>query len=157
MLYLCFLYIRRGYGTEKILEKRNRMMSKKILNIASLILVLLFMMSLTAAAQTDSAGNAFISDSDAMPQIIDRDLYWAGSTRVFDGYQIGKGFLAAGRNITVNESTIGGSLRAAGYSITLNNVDVTDNITAAGYNLQASGVTAGGVYLAGQTLSLIHI
>ncbi|MBQ4512282.1 MAG: hypothetical protein II969_04765 [Anaerolineaceae bacterium] len=127
-------------------------MKKKILNITSLIFVLLFMMSLTAAAQTDSAGNAFISDSDAMPQTIERDLYWAGSTRVFDGYQIGKGFLAAGRNITVNESTIGGSLRAAGYSITLNNVDVTDNITAAGYNLQASGVTAGGVYLAGQTL-----
>ena len=127
-------------------------MKKKILNIASLILVLLFMMSLTAAAQTDSAGNAFISDSDSLPQTIERDLYWAGNTRVFDGYQIGKGFLAAGRNITVNESTIGGSLRAAAYSITLNNVDITDNITAAGNNVQASGVTAGGVYLAGQTL-----
>ena len=128
------------------------MMRRNALNIASLILVLLFMMNLTAAAQTDSAGNVFISDTTSVPQTVERDLYWAGGSRVFDHYQIGKSLLAAGRDITVNESTVGGSLRAAAYSITLNGVDVTDNITAAGYNLQASGVTAGGVYLAGQSL-----
>lgn len=127
-------------------------MRNKVLNITSLILVLLFMMSLTAAAQTDTAGNVFISDTDSVPQTVERDLYWAGNTRVFDNYQIGKGFLAAGRNITLNESTVGGSLRAAGYSITLNGVDVTDNITAAGNIVQASGVTASGVYLAGRSL-----
>ena len=127
-------------------------MRRNALNIASLILVLLFMMNLTAAAQTDSAGNVFISDTTSVPQTVERDLYWAGKSRVFDHYQVGKSLLAAGRDITVNESTVGGSLRAAGYSITLNGVDVTDNITAAGYNLQASGITAGGVYLAGQSL-----
>lgn len=127
-------------------------MKRKALNITSLILVLLFMISLTASAQTDSAGNVFVSDTTSAPQTTERDLYWAGSSRVFDGYQIGKSLLAAGRDITVNESTIGGSLRAAGYSITLNGVDVTDNITAAAYNLQASGITAAGVYLAGQSL-----
>ena len=127
-------------------------MKRKALNIASLILVLLFLVSLTASAQTDSAGNVFISDTTSAPQAPERDLYWAGGSRVFDGYQIGKSLLAAGRDITVIESTIGGSLRAAGYSITLNGVDVTDNITAAGYNLQASGITAAGVYLAGQSV-----
>ena len=127
-------------------------MRRNALNIASLILVLLFMMSLTAAAQTDSAGNVFISDSTSVPQTVERDLYWAGRSRVFDHYQIGKSLLAAGRDITVNESSVGGSVRAAGYSITLNGVDVTDNITAAGYNLQASGITAAGVYLAGHSL-----
>ena len=127
-------------------------MRRNALNIASLILVLLFMMSLTAAAQTDSAGNVFISDTTSVPQTVERDLYWAGRSRVFDHYQVGKSLLAAGRDITVNESSVGGSVRAAGYSITLNGVDVTDNITAAGYNLQASGITAAGVYLAGQSL-----
>ncbi|MBQ6503311.1 MAG: hypothetical protein IJI57_05305 [Flexilinea sp.] len=127
-------------------------MRKKVLNIASLILVLLFMLSLTASAQTDSAGNSFVSDSDPALQTVERDLYWVGSSRVFDGYQIGKSFLAAGRDITLNESTVGGSLRAGAFSITLNGVDVTDNITAAGYNVQASGVTASGVYLAGSNL-----
>ncbi len=127
-------------------------MRRNALYIASLILVLLFMMSLTAAAQTDSAGNVFISDTTSVPQTVERDLYWAGRSRVFDHYQIGKSLLAAGRDITVNESSVGGSVRAAGYSITLNGVDVTDNITAAGYNLQASGITAAGVYLAGHSL-----
>lgn len=127
-------------------------MRRKTLNIAFLILVLLSMISLTAAAQTDSAGNVFISDSTSVPQATERDLYWAGRNRVFDDYQIGKSFLAVGRDITVNESTIGGSLRAAAYSLILNGVDVNDNITAAGYNLQASGVTAGGVYFAGSSL-----
>lgn len=117
-----------------------------------MLLVLLFMLSLTASAQTDSAGNVFISDSTPVLQTVERDLYWAGSSRVFDGYQIGKSLLVAGRDITVNESTVGGSLRAGAYSITLNGVDVTDNITAAGYNVQASGITAAGVYLAGHSL-----
>lgn len=127
-------------------------MRRNALSIVSLILVLLFMMSMTAAAQTDSAGNVFSSDSTSVSQTVERDLYWAGRSRVFDHYQIGKSLLAAGRDITVNESSVGGSLRAAGYSITLNGVDVTDNITAAGYNLQVSGITAAGVYLAGHSL-----
>lgn len=127
-------------------------MRRKTLNIAFFILFLLSMINLTAAANTDSAGNVFISDTTPAPQTIERDLYWAGRNRVFDGYQIEKSFLAAGRDITVNESTIGGSFRAAVYSLILNGVDVNDNITAAGYNLQASGVTAGGVYLAGSSL-----
>ncbi len=127
-------------------------MNRKTINIASLVLALLFMLSLTASAQTDSAGNVFISGTDSVLQTVERDLYWAGASRMFDGYQIGKSFLAAGRDITLNESTVGGSLRAGAYTITINGVDVEDNITAAGYSVQASGVTAAGVYLAGYNL-----
>lgn len=117
--------------------------------IACIVLISLFMMVLTSAAQTDSAGNVFVSDNDPSLQVVNRDLYWIGGTRGFNGYQIGKSFIAAGRDIAVNDSEIGGSLRAASFNLTLNGVDVTDNITAAGYSLQLSGVTASGVYLAG--------
>ncbi len=127
-------------------------MKKRTISIAYAVLVLLLMLSMTASAETDNAGNVFISDAAPADQIVERDLYWAGSSRSINGYQIGKSLIAAGRDINVNESTVGGSLRAAGYSITLNGVDVADNITAAGYTLQMSGVTAAGVYLAGNTL-----
>ena len=126
-------------------------MKKKIISVTITVLLLLFMAGL-AAAEMDSAGNGFFSDDSPAEQTIGRDLYWIGMTRVFNGYQVGKSFIAAGRDITVSESQIGGSLRAGAYSITLNGVDIEDNITAAGYSLQMSGVTASGVYLAGFTV-----
>ena len=127
-------------------------MKKRIFNIIITVIILLALMSLSAAAQTDSAGNVFISDSDPSSQTVERDLYWAGSSRAFNGFQIGKSLIAAGRDITVSDSEVGGSLRTGSYSVTLNGVDVEDNITSAGYNLQLSGVTASGVYLVGNTV-----
>ena len=127
-------------------------MKKRIFNNIVTVMILLALMSLSAAAQTDSAGNVFISDSDPSAQTVERDLYWAGSSRAFNGFQIGKSLIAAGRDITVSDSEVGGSLRTGSYSVTLNGVDVEDNITSAGYNLQLSGVTASGVYLVGNTV-----
>lgn len=127
-------------------------MKKRIFNSIITVIIFLAIMSLSAAAQTDSAGNVFISDSDPSSQTVERDLYWAGSSRAFNGYQIGKSLIAAGRDITVSDSEVGGSLRTGSYSVTLNGVDVEDNITSAGYNLQLSGVTASGVYLVGNTV-----
>lgn len=147
-----FPYFRIVLCSDENQEERKKYMKKSIILSALAVLVILFMMSLTAAAQTDTAGNVFISDDNPTQQSVGKDLYWAGSGRTFNGYEIGKSFLAAGRDITVSDSTIGGSLRAAGYSVTINGVDVEDNITAAGYNLQMSGVTASGVYAAASTV-----
>ena len=125
-------------------------MKKRMICLASALLAVLMVFSLAAAA--DSAGNVFISESDPGEQTVERDLYWAGSSRSFSGYKIGKNLIAAGRDITVSDTEVGGSLRAGAYSVTLNGVDVEDNITAGAYNIQASGVTAAGVYLAGNTV-----
>lgn len=127
-------------------------MKNRLLNMSFVILALLLVLSLTAAAQTDSAGNVFVGDTDPVQQIVERDLYWAGSGRSFNGYRIGKSLLAAGRDISITDTEVGGSLRAGGYNVTVSGVDVTDNITAGGYSLQMSGVTASGVYLAGNTV-----
>lgn len=120
--------------------------------LAVIVLVLLSMMTLTVTAQADSAGNVFIDEDNAGLQTVQRDLYWAGSTRTFSGYQVGKSFLAAGYDITVSDTEVGGSLRIGAYSIVLNGIDVEDNITAAANEIQMSGVTASGVYAAGNSV-----
>lgn len=127
-------------------------MKKQIITITGILLALLLALSLTAAAQTDSAGNVFITESNPTEQTVERDLYWVGNSRGFNAYKIGKSLLAAGRDISVSDSEIGGSVRIGAYSLTLNGVDVNDNITAAARSLQMSGVTASGVYLAGNTI-----
>ena len=126
-------------------------MKKKLICFAGIMMILLCMLG-AAAAETDSAGNVFITESDTAVQTVERDLYWAGSSREFSGFKIGKSFIAAGRDVTLSESEVGGSIRAAGYTVTLNGVDVSDNITAAGNKLQMSGITAAAVYAAGESV-----
>lgn len=120
--------------------------------LSILILVFLCMLNLTAFAQIDSAGNAFLSEDSPVLNTTQRDLYWAGRAGVFDGYQVGKSFLAAGYSVNISSTEIGGSLRAGAFNIILNGVDVADNITMAANDLQMSGITASGVYAAGNTI-----
>ena len=49
-------------------------MKKRIFNSIITVMILLALMSLSAAAQTDSAGNVFINESDPSSQTVERDL-----------------------------------------------------------------------------------
>lgn len=118
-----------------------------------LILALLAVLCVTGVVwAADQAGNVFVSGGDPEELTVERDLYWAGGTRTFTGYSIGKSLLAAGRDITVSETEAGGSVRVAGYKARLSEVTAADNITAAAYDLRLTDVTASGVYLAGNSV-----
>ena len=128
-------------------------MNKKFLGLFSVVLALILLFSLTCAAETDTAGNTFIADKDGSGTEVSRDLYWAGSSRAFNGFSVGKSMLLAGRDITVSDTTVGGSLRIGSYTMLVSSSEIADNVTAAGYSVQLSGVKAAGVYLAGNTVN----
>ncbi len=123
------------------------MMKSRMMCLILALLAVLCVMSPAGAA--DEAGNVFVSGNDPEELTAERDLYWAGGTRTFTGYSIGKSLLAAGRDITVSETEAGGSVRVAGYKARLSKVKAADNITVAAYDVNLHGVTASGVYLAG--------
>ncbi len=127
-------------------------MKRKLLCLFSVLLAVLNVVSLAAAA-ADTAGNVFLSDSAPVAQSVERDLYWTGGSRTFNGYKIGKSLLAAGWDITINNSSVGGSLRAGAYSIVMNGVEVEDNINAAAMELKLSDVETSGAYLYGNAVN----
>ncbi len=128
-------------------------MNKNILKIFTAVFALFLLCSLTCIAETDTAGNTFITNEDEFSGEAARDLYWAGSSRSFSGLSVSKSMLLAGRDITVSETNVGGSLRVGSYTLLVSSAEIADNVTAAGYSLQLSGVKASGVYLAGNTVN----
>ena len=60
-------------------------MKRKLLCLFSVLLAVLNVVSLAAAA-ADTAGNVFLSDSAPVAQTVERDLYWTGGSRTFNGY-----------------------------------------------------------------------
>lgn len=129
-------------------------MNKKILRPILVVFALILLLSVSCAAESDTAGNAFLVTDDIFEtEEITRDLYWAGNNRAFNGLAVGRSMLLAGRDISVSNTTVGGSLRAGGNTILVNSTEVSDNVTAAGYSVQLSDVRAAGIYLAGNTIN----
>ena len=123
--------------------------------VLSFILVVLLLVPAAAlAAETDGAGNQYISDNGLSGGSVENDLYGAGNTLVIDNANIGESAVLAGRDVSVLGSSIGGSLRAAAYNVNATDTKVDVNATVAGYSVTlGSGFSAKGVYAAAATVT----
>lgn len=126
------------------------------------LLVILFSMALFGfVANPLKAQAASVSDDTVMPSImLGDDTVWAGDEATFTKCTT-HDILAAGRSITVSDSSISGSLRLAGQDVKVKNTKITHSIALAGQNvtvenstMQAAALTAYSVAFEGKAGSL---
>lgn len=112
------------------------------------IFTLLLVLSPAANASDFRSGDRLVIAKD---QVINDDLYFAGSSITVDG-TINGDLIAAGGEIRVS-GTVNGSLLAAGGSITVTG-SVTDDIRAAGGNIIIDGSAGDNILVFGGNLAL---
>ncbi|MCX9013061.1 MAG: hypothetical protein OIN66_18325 [Candidatus Methanoperedens sp.] len=112
------------------------------------IFALLLFLSSTANASDFRSGDRLVIAKD---QVINDDLYFAGSSITVDGI-INGDLIVAGGDIRVS-GTVNGSLMAAGGTITVTG-NVTDDIRAAGGNIMIDGSAGDNALIFGGNLAL---
>lgn len=112
------------------------------------LFTLLLVLSSTANASDFRSGDRLVITKD---QVINDDLYFAGSSITVDGV-INGDLIAAGGEIRVS-GTVNGSLMAAGGTITVTG-NVTDDIRAAGGNILIDGSAGDNALVFGGNLAL---
>ncbi len=115
-------------------------MAKHIFKVLAVILVAVFLTFLTAAPVLAADLRSGDHITVASGEVIDDDLYVAGSDIIIDGTVNGD-LLAFGNTITVN-GTVNGNLLAAGQTISLNG-NVSHSARLAGQTININGKVDG--------------
>lgn len=130
----------------------RKSMEKILVCIVLLAMVAVFPALCADDVYVDAAGNYFLEEGSA-PKVVERDFYWGGDKKSFDGIKVGSSMLLAGETIDIENCFVGSSIRVAGNHITVSNTKVSDNVSAAGqYVTVESGSEMAAGMLAGRSV-----
>lgn len=139
------------YSMNKITAIKEVEMSKHILKglIVSLLAILLMAFTAAPALAFDARSGNIVTVASG--EVIDGDLYVAGSTIIIDA-TINGDLIAAGRTITVN-GPVNGSIMAAGETVNING-EVTHAVRVIGETLNISGTIGRDLLVGGAKFSM---
>ena len=102
------------------------------------------------AYTSDTAGNAYSSESSIGGESIASDLVWAGADLSLDAVSVGGDVLAMGASVRSSGSTVGGDVRVLGSTVSINSTEISGNATILGQDVMiGQGTSSNGAFLMG--------